>query len=76
LLRDARVGSQVPRVASVPRATSRALANDAIELAGEAGLHLDDWQKLVLTGGLGQIRGSWSATSSRPLRRVSGASGT
>lgn len=52
----------MPRVAQVPRATNRALAKDAIELCDEAGLVLDDWQKLVLTGGLGQSRNAWSAT--------------
>jgi hypothetical protein len=49
-------------VSSAPRATSRALAKDAIELSGEAGLLLDEWQQLVLTGGTGQSRSRWAAT--------------
>lgn len=46
----------------MPRATSKTLAKDAIDLAGEAGLALDEWQQLVLTGGLGEVRKRWAST--------------
>ncbi|MBF6557027.1 MAG: terminase [Acidimicrobiales bacterium] len=42
------LGSQRPRIFSVPPAVSSSGA-EAIELAASAGLHLDEWQRFVLT---------------------------
>ena len=54
-------GDQVPRIESVPLYVTSA-ASDAIELAGVAGLYLDDWQQYALTGALGKrADGKWSA---------------
>lgn len=55
------LGSQVPRIESVPQwATSK--GDDAIELAAMVGMPLDPWQRRVLTGALGQrLSGRWSA---------------
>lgn len=61
----ARVGAQVPRLALVPPAATRAAAADAIEMADIAGLVLDPWQRLVLENGLGETAaGKWSAFES------------
>ena len=57
----ARVGSQTPRVSRIPPG-SEAAGAEAVDLAEIAGLHLDDWQRLVLRGGMRQRDTSWSAT--------------
>lgn len=55
------LGVQQPRVSSVPPGVSSA-GQEAFELAAEAGLILDPWQRLVLDGALGERRdGKWSA---------------
>jgi hypothetical protein len=60
-LLDVRRGSQTPRVSNYPPYDVSA-APEFIELAEFAGLVLDDWQKYVLTHGLGQhLDGSWTA---------------
>lgn len=56
------LGSQVPRYRLVPPAASSA-AQEAVELAASAGLHLDPWQAEVLEGALGERPdGRWTAT--------------
>ncbi|UVS81833.1 hypothetical protein [Actinokineospora sp. UTMC 2448] len=61
MLRGARVGSQLPRVRSVPAYLSSS-GPEAIDLAAKAGLHLDPWQKTVLTDALGETDDHrWSA---------------
>ncbi|MET9301774.1 hypothetical protein ABZX66_20870 [Micromonospora aurantiaca] len=60
-LLDARRGSQTPRVSKFPPYPLSA-APEVIDLAESAGLHLDEWQKYVLTHGLGsQVDGRWTA---------------
>lgn len=60
-----RLGSQTPRVSNYP-AYDLSAAPEIIDLAATAGLHLDEWQKYVLTHGCGMDRtGEWTA------RRVS-----
>src|SRR5690606_40552178 len=60
-LLDVRTGSQVPRVANFPPYPTTA-APEAIDLAAAAGLHLDEWQRYVLTHGMGQTAGGdWTA---------------
>jgi hypothetical protein len=60
-LLDVRRGSQVPRVANYP-AYPISAAPEVIDLAATAGLKLDEWQKYVLTHGLGQdLDGGWTA---------------
>lgn len=55
------VGTQAPRVHHVPPYVSSA-GQEAIEVAAVAGLHLDPWQKLVLTDALGETEaGRWAA---------------
>lgn len=62
---DVRLGSQTPRVSNFP-AYDLSAAPEIIDLAASAGLHLDEWQRYVLTHGLGMHRnGEWTA------RRVS-----
>ncbi|MEV5445248.1 terminase [Streptomyces sp. NPDC052644] len=57
---DAR-GAQRPRICTFPPFTSSS-GQEAVELAAEAGLILDDWQRFVLHVGLGERPdGSWSA---------------
>ncbi|MDI9885914.1 terminase [Streptomyces sp. HNM0645] len=57
---DAR-GVQRPRICTFPPFSSSS-GQEAVELAAEAGLVLDEWQKFVLHVGLGeQPDGSWSA---------------
>lgn len=64
-LLDVRRGSQTPRVSNYP-AYDLSAAPEIIDLAASAGLHLDEWQKYVLTHGLGMDRaGEYTA------RRVS-----
>lgn len=55
------VGQQWPRVSSFPEYVSSA-GPEAIELAALAGLHLDEWEQLVLTHALGErANGRWAA---------------
>lgn len=55
------LGDQKPRVCSAPPYKSTTGA-EAIELAGMAGLELDEWQQLVLTNALGEAEdGKWAA---------------
>jgi phage terminase large subunit-like protein len=55
------IGNQRPRLESIPAFTTSA-AEDAIELAQIAGLNLDDWQRYVLQGALGERADhKWSA---------------
>ncbi|WP_236241153.1 terminase [Streptomyces sp. CC228A] len=57
---DAR-GAQRPRVCTFPPFTSSS-GQEAVELAAEAGLILDNWQQFVLHVGLGERDdGSWAA---------------
>lgn len=61
LLPAERVGSQKPRISSYPPYPLTA-APEVIELAESAGLYLDEWQKYVLTHGLGhQVNEQWTA---------------
>lgn len=54
-------GSQYPRLSSIPPHVSTA-GDDAIELAASAGLHLDEWQQLVLREAMGErADGKWAA---------------
>ena len=60
-LLPALVGSQTPRVANFPPYPLSA-APEVIDLATACGLHLDEWQRLVLTHGLGQrVDEVWTA---------------
>ncbi|MFI6270724.1 hypothetical protein [Micromonospora zamorensis] len=60
-LLDVRRGSQTPRVSNFPPYELSA-APEVIDLAASAGLILDDWQKYVLTHGLGMHPdGRWTA---------------
>lgn len=52
---DVRLGSQTPRVSNYP-AYDLSAAPEIIDLAASAGLHLDEWQRYVLTHGLGMDR--------------------
>jgi hypothetical protein len=54
-------GSQVPRLRSVPPADDWSQGGDAADLAAQAGLVLDEWQRLVLTDALATRRGRWAA---------------
>lgn len=55
------VGSQAPRICHVPEYVSSA-GQDALELAGLAGLVLDPWEALVLTDAMGErADGKWAA---------------
>lgn len=54
-------GAQKPRLSSVPPHVSSA-AVEVIELCDSVGLHLDPWQRHILTGALGERSdGKWSA---------------
>jgi hypothetical protein len=55
-----RRGSQVPRVSRFP-AYPVSAAPEVVELAGRAGLVLDDWQRMVLEHGLGVEGSAWTA---------------
>ena len=56
------LGSQRPRLESVPKIMFNNASQDCIGLAARAGLHLDDWQRYVLTGMLGRDANHlWSA---------------
>ncbi len=55
-------GAQRPRHESLPRYSTTA-GEEAIELAAEAGLFLDEWQQHVLRGSLGEKpNGKWAAS--------------
>lgn len=57
-----RVGAQKPRVELVPAPRYATAGLDAVELAGIAGLDLDEWQQNVLIGALGEVQvGKWAA---------------
>lgn len=56
-----RIGSQTPRVSSVPLFHTSA-GEDAVQLADAAGLHLDEWQRHVLEISLGERGSRWAAT--------------
>lgn len=61
VLASAALGSQTPRVQSVPRWATTAAA-EAAEICELVGLTLDPWQLYVLEGALGRRRtGRWSA---------------
>ncbi len=61
LLSAVRRGSQTPRVANYPKYLLSA-APEVIDLAEHAGLVLDEWQRYVLTHGLGMSAGGlWTA---------------
>lgn len=54
-------GAQRPRICHVP-AYASSTGDEAVELAGMAGLVLDDWQRFVLKNSLGEREdGRWSA---------------
>jgi phage terminase large subunit-like protein len=55
-----RLGSQRPRLSSVPPASSSA-GGDATEYAASVGLVLDPWQSFVLDGALGEVGRMWAA---------------
>lgn len=58
-----RLGAQRPRICHVPKYVSTS-GEEAIDLAADAGLILDDWQQFVLTESLGERPdGKWSAPS-------------
>lgn len=60
-LLDARLGSQTPRVRTVPPAVFTS-GPDVADLTEAAGLVLDPWQRHVLDGGLGERPdGKWAA---------------
>lgn len=65
-LLTSRLGSQTPRLSSLPvGVVSRAPGEAAIRLADSAGLHLDEWQQHVLRESLGvRADGKWAAFSS------------
>lgn len=55
------LGCQRPRVSNLPEWVSSS-GNEAVQLAGLAGLQLDDWQQFVLLHALGErADGSWAA---------------
>jgi phage terminase large subunit-like protein len=55
------VGSQLPRVESIPDYVSSA-GQEAVDFCDSIGLNLDPWQRHVLTESLGERRdGKWSA---------------
>ncbi|WP_328465517.1 hypothetical protein OHA21_43795 [Actinoplanes sp. NBC_00393] len=56
-----RLGSQTPRIASIPP-YDVTMAPQVIDNAAKTGLVLDEWQRYVLTGGLGKdTAGEWTA---------------
>ena len=50
---DVLIGSQRPRVCSLPPSTVSSAGAEAVELAATAGLVLDDWQAWALEQSLG-----------------------
>lgn len=62
LLHDVRIGSQRPRLWSLPENRRGSAGPEAVELAALAGLDLDDWQQWCLEHALTeQDDGLWSA---------------
>lgn len=62
LLHDVRIGSQRPRLQSLPADRRGSAGPEAVELAALAGLELDDWQAWCLEHALSeQSDGQWSA---------------
>jgi phage terminase large subunit-like protein len=55
------LGSQRPRLLSLPAADNHCDGEDAAELAAQAGLLLDDWQRYVLREALARRGGKWAA---------------
>ena len=55
------LGEQRPRLESVPPADDWSQGGDAVELAGHAGLVLDDWQRHVLRQALATRGTRWAA---------------
>jgi Phage Terminase len=55
------LGSQRPRISSLPLADDWSQGEDALELARQAGLLLDDWQRYVLKNALATRGGKWAA---------------
>jgi len=55
------LGSQVPRICSLPPFDTDASGKNAVRLAGLAGLQLDPWQRLVIESGLRRRAGKWAA---------------
>ena len=55
------LGDQRPRLESLPPADDWSQGEDAIELARQAGLVLDDWQRHVLRGALAMRGDRWAA---------------
>jgi phage terminase large subunit-like protein len=56
------VGSQFPRLESIPTFVNSSAGRDAIDLASVAGLDLDPWQRYVLANSLGKrADGKWSS---------------
>jgi phage terminase large subunit-like protein len=55
-------GCQTPRIQCLPKTAISSSGQEAVELAGAAGLHLDPWQAYVLKHSLGErADGKWSA---------------
>ncbi len=54
-------GDQRPRLSSLPPADDSREGDDAIDLARQAGLALDDWQRFVLRQALRRHGGRWAA---------------
>jgi phage terminase large subunit-like protein len=55
------LGDQEPRVCSLPLFDADSSGRNAVTLAGEAGLTLDPWQRLVLEAGLRRRGSKWAA---------------
>jgi len=55
------LGSQVPRLESLPVADDRSEGQHAVDLAAMAKLDLDDWQQYVLRNALAKRAGKWAA---------------
>jgi phage terminase large subunit-like protein len=56
------IGSQRPRLASLPDAYSYASGEDAVEFAAKSGMVLDDWQEWSLTQSMATDKlGKWAA---------------
>jgi hypothetical protein len=60
-LLDVRRGSQAPRISRQPSGNEES-GREAVDLAALAGLALDDWQQLVLSGGMRQRGRRWSSS--------------
>lgn len=54
-------GSQTPRLESLPLADDWSQGRDAVDLAAQAGLKLDEWQQYVLKHALATRGDRWSA---------------